>query len=1141
MAENLKSTSSIVSIHEVHDQAEMAEAECRTVVFIKQVITWPGGELAVVKLMQYLKTAATCIKHVTGVTEKSVRDFVKKNNWHFHIGNDGNISVRKGIKTQTRDQFDYSDDSEVNSGINKDTMKSTELNAENTTLNGDSMLKVTECAKYRDTVPPNNIKKDEMIYSISTDPGISNASIRDIDSDIAYQHVDCNTKISNAKSNILGENISSKPPALSNDLPDHMQHIPASGEEQKLVKALSRPDTVQCSVLCNRKVEYQKTYLQSGTISEREFSHKNLDEKAVAFIKEIIHKKGTVSLERLTGYFSQASEEVRKIAGVNPEGLRRFGIKYSTVFHISSDNMISLVVDTTAKVTMKKLPVKYTASTSTKDSPITSTVLNTDNAGTKDSPTTVTGKYTTHTSTNNSPATLTVKNTDNAGTKDSPTTVTGKYTANTSTMNSPMTISVNNMGSTSTKESSTTVTVQNPTDTGNLIDTGLLKEKPKLNVACGGASTSGDQSNSTDSSSDKSQNRDVTNCIQPNVASCNDHVKRGDLRMKDSIKDKIEIKDTTTNNTKPSLTKAENKAVCLANDYFECVLKNKGPMQLVMLTAYICQAPVASIMVLRAKFHSIKDYIKCQTDRFYIETNTNVVVSIDEAKKNMHKFLKYVLIYEGPTPLKQLVRHMNSAQNEVRNAEKSLFVSSEEFIRNWSYAFYIDPVSDMVSLLDGNLLPAVEYFVSVIKIKGPMEMHCITGHINQAPGRQVVWAQFNTVQNFLRKMNNVFIVKNDVMSLVKKEPGHMSKEETHSNMMSPLDRNLHLAVEHFVKVIKIKGPMEMYRITGHINQAPGRQVVWAQFNTVENFLRKMNNVFIVKNDVVSLVKKEPGHMSKEKRPMPSSNQEPKSNIVLGIPGISADTKQKHNCCGSNNGCTKYAQGNKKKTTTETEPEKEDGQIYNCKGYIDNLLFKCGFIYYGSNGKLFDDVYFDVSVCDENIWQRLDFDDKVSFNAVLNVPDGLCKWKATKVWLPSAMSITLPNIYHKEKTVVKSDQVETQFQRVEIKSVAAEPKYVRAEIKSGIAKAKYDSTETTSVTNESRYSTAEIKSVTDETKSYKCETKYTTVETKTAISESNYVRDEIKSSTSKKSSAIAKTKSSTTQTNFSKSETTSTTS
>ncbi len=118
-------------------------------------------------------------------------------------------------------------------------MKRIALNAENTTPNGDNMLTVTQCVKYRDSVIPNNIKKDEMINSISTDPDISKASVRDIDSDTDDQHVDCDRKISNAKSSISGQNISSKPPALSNDLADHLQHIPASSKDKKQVEALS--------------------------------------------------------------------------------------------------------------------------------------------------------------------------------------------------------------------------------------------------------------------------------------------------------------------------------------------------------------------------------------------------------------------------------------------------------------------------------------------------------------------------------------------------------------------------------------------------------------------------------------------------------------------------------------------------------------------------------------------------------------------------------------------------------------------------------------------------------------------------------------------------------------------------------------
>ncbi len=370
--------------------------------------------------------------------------------------------------------------------------------------------------------------------------------------------------------------------------------------------------------------------------------------------------------------------------------------------------------------------------------------------------------------------------------------------------------------------------------------------------------------------------------------------------------------------------------------------------------------------------------------------------------------------------------------------------------------------------------------------------------------KQVTGLNEQSLRDFVKKKSEHFqISKEGSISIrnginIKKLCDHSDDSEdsntiiednptTVTDVVSPLDRNLHLAVEHFVSVIKIKGPMEMHRITGHINQAPGRQVVWAQFDTAEQFLRKMSNVFTVESDVVSLVKKKPGHMSKQETCKPPSNQQ----TISGNPGNLDESKQKINFLESSDECINFVQESNKNTTTKTLPEHEGGKLYACQGYIARLLFNSGFINYSSNVKRFDNVYFSSSVCEENIWQGLDLEDKVCFNAVLNVPGWPCKWKATKVWLSSTI----------------------------------------AEIKSVITNTKYDSADIKSVTTESKCTTAEIKSATDETKCYKSETKYATAKTKATTPKTKYATAKTKANTPETKYATAKTKATTPETKY----------
>ncbi len=535
------------------------------------------------------------------------------------------------------------------------------------------MLSVTECPKYRDTVLPNNTKKDEMINSISTDPGISNTIVRDINSDTADQHVDCDTKSSHAdESSIPGQNIFSNPPALSNDLAGHIQHIPASSEDKKQVEALSDANYFHASQHNMYKSPTHTMYKHTSTsepIDANETQHKS-----------IISKEDVNDVQKMF---------------------------------------------------------------ETKDSMIHNSMLDTPS---------------------------------------------------------------------------------------------LLSSSPSI------------------------------------------------LHITDS------------KNIQQTLTLEDRKAITLANIHLQSIIKKKGPMSLVKLTDHIiCQLPVQSVSVI-LKFTSKEDYVKAQTDKFYIDPVTNIVLSVEEAKTQMNKYLLDVLKVKGAMQLQRLLGHMSQAPNDEREAVMSVFANPEEFIRDQAHMFYIDAASGLVWGVEEHVELAMKYFKTVIKTEGPMEIHKIVSHINKTPGRVIIEGIFGGAEQFLKKMDQIFLVKNNILSLVQEKhktipqveeaaseikslelvtiksqpsqeentssptPEQKSSQTALSNKNKPLafTPNEFKSISFFKEVITKKGGhLQMKNLLGHISEAPPVVVgfVGSKPQEIKDFIKNLNSVFTVDaNENVSLVK-----------------------------------------------------------------------------------------------------------------------------------------------------------------------------------------------------------------------------------------------------------------------------------------------
>ncbi len=333
------------------------------------------------------------------------------------------------------------------------------------------------------------------------------------------------------------------------------------------------------------------------------------------------------------------------------------------------------------------------------------------------------------------------------------------------------------------------------------------------------------------------------------------------------------------------------KAVKQVSQHLLGILKVKGPLVMHRITGHVCQAPEAAWNILREEGMNPEELIRNQSHIFYV-SNTDVVsaveeenilqqikkdamnmpekeeasISVMEAKKQVIQHLVHILESRGPLEMCSITGHVNQAPEAAWKALKTEGVSPEELIRSQSYIFNVKANTDVVSLVDEGIDEAVDHFVSVIKEKGPIEVHHIIGHINQSPWKLTVRELYGGAEQFLRTMNHVFIVKDNVIALV---------QENHSQIMSThnmievadnisqyssasvnagvVDESIDQAVDYFVNVIKKNGPLEMCNVIGHIEQAPGRQAVYNKYQSPDNFLRTMNHVFTAKAGTVSLV------------------------------------------------------------------------------------------------------------------------------------------------------------------------------------------------------------------------------------------------------------------------------------------------
>ncbi len=306
------------------------------------------------------------------------------------------------------------------------------------------------------------------------------------------------------------------------------------------------------------------------------------------------------------------------------------------------------------------------------------------------------------------------------------------------------------------------------------------------------------------------------------------------------------------------------------------------------------------------------DYVKSQTDRFSGNPVTFDVTSVHKLQQHCHEvnvLLSNFLRVMGPMKMSQIASHIDYVPADLKNSVMSVFGTSEDFIRKQSHVFYVDPISNLVSILDIGLGHAVKYFVNEIKRNGPMEMTLIIKfvYIKQVPDLLVISKTFTTAEQFINRMNHVFCTKNGLVSLVENRYDHIEKAtfvldtnaekqvqpdckpDSTKKYQAQMDQSVHVqnkistkesqaelgqsvsmmtktretampdtlvrnAVDFLVAVLKKRGTISLQTLTGHLSQLPKeiRNITGKNPKGLRGFANKHPEIFYIHLEDIGL-------------------------------------------------------------------------------------------------------------------------------------------------------------------------------------------------------------------------------------------------------------------------------------------------